>query len=90
MCKKEKNKLSKNEVFGHFLEFGVSDGLHRNDGSPKMFFKIQLWLLHMAIVVNGLHDLVMVIIQVVRTVNVCTAFPILIVFFLAIVIQLFP
>ena len=24
---KAKNKLSKNEVFGHFLEFGLLDGL---------------------------------------------------------------
>ena len=44
----------------------------------------------MAIVVNGLHDLPMVIIQVVRSVNVCIAFPIFVVIFLAIVIQLFP
>ena len=46
-----------------------------------MFLKIRPWLLRMAIVVKGLHDLAMVIIQVVRSVNVCIAFPILIVLF---------
>ena len=35
---KAKNELSTNEVFGHFLEFGLLDGLdNAYDGSPKCF-----------------------------------------------------
>ena len=85
----EAKNLSKIEVFGHFLELGWFDGVllltdvvidvpRHLVSLSDIFPDMAVVIAYCHVVVNGLHDLALVIIQVGRSVNVCIALPFLI------------